>query len=372
MKFSILAVAAILSTGAHAQGDCVACPNGISVDPSLPTSGSNTCGGISAAAANYSADSPTCAAIKAYESTCCPSGGAATTAAATTEAPKTTAAATTEAPKTTAAPMTTAAPAAMCEACPDGITVDGSTETQGGNTCEGISDAASQFTADDPTCARIQAFESVCCPSGGAATTAAATTEAPKTTAAPVTTVAAVTTAAATTAAPALTCEACPNGITVDGSTETQGGNTCATITADAAGFTADSTTCGRIQAFESICCPSGGAATTAAATTEAPKTTAAATTEAPKTTAAATTEATAAPDTTASTEETTTTTTSTAAAVGSTTSTAAPAASTTTSVPVASGFNAIYNDSAGHSFSAKNGFTLASIVVCVVSAMFM
>jgi hypothetical protein len=168
-------------------------------------------------------------------------------------------------------------------------------------------------------------------------------------------------------------CEACPDGITVDGSTETQGGNTCATITADAAGFTADSTTCGRIQAFESICCPSGGAATTAAATTEAPKTTAAATTEAPKTTAAATTEATAAPDTTASTEETTTTTTSTAAAVGSTTSTAAPAASTTTSVPAASGFNAIYNnDSAGHSFSAKNGFTLASIVVCVVSAMFM
>ncbi len=255
MKFSILAVAAILSTGAHAQGDCEACPNGITVDPSTPTVQDNTCGGISAAAAEHSADSDTCAAIKEYESTCC--GGVATTAAATTEAP-----------------------ASMCVACPNGVKAD----------------LASQVTTGD---------------------------------------------------------------------------NTCATITADAAGFTADSTTCGRIQAFESKCCPDGGAATTAAATTEAPKTTAAATTEAPKTTADATTEATAAPDTTVSTEQTTTTS-STAAAVGSTTSTAAPDASTTTSVPVASGFNAIYNDSAGHSFSAKNGFTLTSFVVCVVSAMFM
>ena len=279
MKFSILAVAAILSTGAHAQEDCVACPNGISVDPNTLTSGTNTCGGIAAAAAGPGSENAgTCAAIKAYESLCCPSGGTATTATATTEAPMTTA------PATTEAPMTTAAPATMCEACPDGISVDPS-ET-------------------------------------------------------------------------------------------TSGTNTCGTITADAAKFTTEDATCARIQAFESKCCPSGGAETTAAATTEAPKTTAAATTEAPKTTEAATTEATAASVTTvapvATTEETTTTS-STAAAVGSTTSTATPDASTTTSVPVASGFNAIYNDdSAGHSFSAKHGFTLASIAVCVVSAMFM
>lgn len=125
------------------------------------------------------------------------------TAAATTEAPMTTTAATTEAKPSGEGsssgggghgfedseykPSKPSQPSgegwssgggghkpSMCEACPNGITVDPSTPTEFGNKCGGISSAAAKWPADSKTCARIKTFESKCCPSGDGEETAEA------------------------------------------------------------------------------------------------------------------------------------------------------------------------------------------------------
>jgi hypothetical protein len=53
-------------------------------------------------------------------------------------------------------------------------------------------------------------------------------------------------------------CIVCPGGINVDGNTETENGNTCGTIAADAAQFDAENEICDLIKGFEELCCGVG------------------------------------------------------------------------------------------------------------------
>lgn len=438
MKFSIFAVAAILSTGAHAQEPCSVCPGGINVAANTPTVGGNTCRTIQADAARYDASSSTCNSIKFYEGLCC--GG--TTESTVSAVEETTAAAaaavvTTEAPGTTEAPATDAT---TCSPCPNGITVPPGTITEGTRICGNIQSDAAMFGADDIICSVIKAFESTCCPDVPA-TEAAATTPAAvagsttadavadSTDAAIVSSTVAVSSTQAvfapTTAVSGSSCVVCPGGITAPANVPTVPGKTCADLLPDAAQQEAGDGICELIQQSEGTCCPVGdfvacsvcaGGLTASGATLLVGDITCddiiadaaevsessdvctqvkgfentccpaviASTTEATTTPAAATTTVTAAEAGTSTA----------AASVSSTTAsfdydlnmtktpTKAPTPTIATMAPVGnenlplsnsttiSGFNELYDPSAGFSVSVMPRFALSSIVIAGVYAM--
>ena len=294
MKLPIVfaAAVAILSTCVSAQERCEVCPGGINVDGGTETENGNTCGTIQSDAARFDTDDPICDRIKGFEELCCGNGAVQTTVANVVEATEA-AAVVTDAPvpvEATETPVeTTETPEAdtTCSVCPNGITVDADTPTEGKNVCGGIQAAAAQFDADDGICERIKSFESTCCPevppttvpaivttaAAVAESTAAAvegstvagqSTEAAVTTAAAAagSTVAAETTEAAvpvTTALPGSSCVVCPGGITAPSTLETVPSKTCADLLPDAARQEAGDGICELIQQSEETCCPTGG-----------------------------------------------------------------------------------------------------------------
>jgi len=265
MKFPIFAAAAAILTGIHAQESCSVCPGGINVDADTETENGYTCGNIQSDAARFDADDDICDRIKGFEELCC--GGTTESTASvleTTEAVD----ATTETPESDT----------TCSVCPNGITVDADTETEGNNVCGTITADAARFEADDNTCGRIKAFESTCCPDVPT-TVAAISTETGSTTSAAVTSsstaeAVVISTAAAvvsstvvvapaevvlTTAVSGSSCVVCPGGITAPLTVPTVAGKTCADLLPDAAEHENGDALCDIIKQSEDICCPVGG-----------------------------------------------------------------------------------------------------------------
>lgn len=257
MKFPVIATAAAILTGIHAQESCSVCPGGINVDPDTETENGNTCGNIQSDAARFDAEDNICDRIKGFEELCC---GDAMDA-------------------TTETPVETPESDATCSVCPNGITVDADTETEGNNVCGTIQADAARFEADDNICGRIKAFESTCCPDVPTTVAAISTTETGSTTAAAVTsgsaaavvvnsTAAAVvsstvfiasTEAIFTTAVSGSSCVVCPGGITAPLTLSTVAGKTCADLLPDAAEHENGDALCEIIKQSEDICCPDGG-----------------------------------------------------------------------------------------------------------------
>lgn len=371
MKFPIIATAAAILTGIHAE-ECSVCPGGINVDPGTETENGNTCGNIQSDAARFDADDGICDRIKGFEELCCGGDMGTTTEIPVMEGPES---------DTT------------CSACPNGITVDADTETEGNNVCGTIQADAARFEADDNICGRIKSFEDTCCPDVATTVAAISTTETGSTTAAAVATsssaaavvvnstaaavanstvFAASTEAILTTTGSGSSCVVCPGGITAPLTLATVAGKTCADLLPDAAGHENGDALCEIIKQSEDICCP---AVITTSTSTEAAAIAAA------NTTTTTSTEA-----TSVSAGEATSSTI--VASVSSTTAafdfdlnmtsspTKAPAPVVTTMPPIEnenppssmiSGFSEVYDPSGGYSVSVKPSSMFASIFIVSV-----
>ena len=374
MKLSIV-TAAILSIGAYAQQEkCTACPGGVPQEiANQTTTGNNVCGTIQQDAEKFNVGDATCTLIQSFEAFCCP-----TKTTSTPPVSSTTSAGSTEASSTEAA-NSTATDENPCVVCPDGVPQEkADTPTQGGMKCNTIKDDAAQYLASDKTCGAILAFEETCCPTVSTSTSPASSSS---TAAADANSTAASTTEAANaTATDENPCVVCPDGVPQENAdkTTTQG-NKCKDIQQAAAQYLESDQTCGAILAYEETCCPTVSSSTADANSTAATTTTEATTTEATTTTTTTTEVA----STSTTTEDASSTTTTTATKFDiSADITVVPSKAPTlrTKAPTGNGksptssnsYGATYGaPSSGFSVSSKLGFTLASIVVSVVSAMF-
>jgi hypothetical protein len=197
---------------------------------------------------------------------------------------------------------------------------------------------AAQQEAGDGICELIQQSEGTCCPVGDF-----------------------------------VACSVCAGGLTASGATLLVGDITCDDIIADAAEVSESSDVCTQVKGFENTCCPAVIASTTEATTTPAAATTTVTAAEAGTSTAASVTAAASVSSTTASFDFDLNMTKTPTKAPTPTIATMAPVGnenlplSNSTTI---SGFNELYDPSAGFSVSVMPRFALSSIVIAGVYAM--
>lgn len=208
---------------------CAVCADGITVDGTTPIfdGAVKTCADVIIDALTFDESSETCAQMKSAELNCCPESVVnATTIAPSSAVNETESVAPTITPSLNATAAgtneTVANVTATCEVCPDGITADESIVIGEGKTCGNLIADAALTDANDVGCSMMQDAQLTCCPTPA---------DDP--------------------------CAVCPDGITVEETTEITAVKTCADLLVDALNTENESDICsGMKEIAEPICCP--------------------------------------------------------------------------------------------------------------------